>query len=71
MDTEELRINNCSGNPDNVARIIDDVRGKVAMGAKKIIVRIPKGSFVECLDILRTISSEFIYLSIEVYEDVS
>jgi hypothetical protein len=71
MDTEELRINNCSGNPDNVARIIDDIRGKVAMGAKKIIVRIPKGSFVECLDILRTISSEFIYLSIEVYEDVS
>jgi len=71
MDTEELRINNCSGNPDNVARIIDDVRGKVAMGAKKIIVRIPKGSFVKCLDILRTISSEYIYLSIEVYEDGS
>jgi hypothetical protein len=71
MDAEELRIDNCSGNPDNIARIINDVRGKVAMGAKKIIVRIPKESFVECLDILRTISTEFIYLSIEVYENGS
>ncbi|NAZ11636.1 MAG: hypothetical protein GU361_02750 [Desulfurococcales archaeon] len=71
MDTEELRIDNCSGNPDNIARIVNDVRGKVAMGAKKIIVRIPEESFVECLDILRTISTEFIYLSIEVYEDGS
>jgi len=71
MDAEELRIDNCSGNPDNIARIVNDVRGKIATGAKKIIVRIPKGSFVECLDILRTISTEFIYLSIEVYEDGS
>lgn len=68
MDIEELSIDNCSGDLDNINVIVNNVRKKVAMGAKKVILKIPRGKFVECLDILRTISTEFIYISLEVYE---
>lgn len=70
MEVEEISLAKCP-NEGEINGVNNLIKEKIVKGAKKIIIKIPEGAFLECIDFVRSLSTEFIYLSIEVYEEVN
>ncbi|MCE4613812.1 MAG: hypothetical protein F7C07_08320 [Desulfurococcales archaeon] len=61
----EITINDCSV---DTSEVVDRIRGLMKRGGTRFLVRIPEGSFVECLDVIRRIHQSFLFISLSVVE---
>jgi len=66
---EEMRLVSCPKTEEERAATLLEVRKRVAQGARRIVIYVPRDKWKECSELVQALYSEFIYLSVEVYEE--
>lgn len=65
----ELQIDRCPSSDEEIEDVVNKVRETLIVGASKIVIKIPGGSLIDCIDTIRALYTRFIQVSFEVYED--
>ena len=62
----EVTVTDCNINPRDV---VDVFHNLLKEKGTRFLVKVPKGRFVDCLNIIKRIHSTFIFISLTVIED--